>query len=220
MANLQLVPSAIEAYAARHSTPLPALMAQLQAATEEARGVHARMVSGQVEGALLQILAQSVGARRILEFGTFTGFSALMIAAVLPDDGELITCEMDPDNAAFAQSWFDRAPFGARIHIRLGPALETLRTLAGPFDLVFVDAANEEYIAYYEGALPLLSPNGLIVVDNVLHRGGVLDPDDTGAAATDAFNKHVQDDPRVTNVLLTVRDGVMLVRKAGGYPRQ
>ncbi len=150
----------------------------------------------------------------MLELGTFTGFSALMMAAALPPDGQLITCDVDPDATAVARSFFDRSPDGHKITIRLGPALETLRTLDGPFDLVFIDADKTSYPAYYEATLPLLAPNGVIAVDNVLRHGRVVDPTDEGDRQTAAFNDQVQRDPRVTNVILTIRDGVMLIRHA------
>jgi len=211
---LTLVPETIEAYAAAHTTPLPPLLAELQALTWERMGRRALMMSGHVEGTLLQMLVASVGARRVLELGTFTGFSALMMAAALPPDGQLITCDVDPDATAVARSFFDRSPDGHKIEIRLGPALATLRMLEGPFDVVFIDADKTSYPAYYEATLPLLAPHGVIAVDNVLRGGRVVDPKDEGDRQTAAFNDLVQRDPRVTNVILTIRDGVMLIRHA------
>jgi caffeoyl-CoA O-methyltransferase len=171
------------------------------------------MLSGHLQGTFLQMLSASVGARRILEIGTFTGFSALMMAAALPDDGELITCDIDPEAIALARSFFARSPDGSKIDVREGPALDTLKTLEGPFDLVFIDADKESYIAYYEAALPLLAPNGVIAVDNVLWMGRVLDPQDDSDRVIVAFNEHVSRDERVWNMLLPIRDGVMLVRR-------
>ncbi len=210
---LTLVPEAIETYAAQHTTPLPPLLDELVATTRSSMGEAAGMLSGQVEGTLLQALVAAAGARRVLEIGTFTGFSALMMAAALPDDGELITCDLDPKAIALARSFFARSPDGRKITLVEGPALETMKTLRGPFDVVFIDADKERYIAYYEAALPLLAPRGLIAVDNVLWSGRVLDPKEKSDQAIVAFNEHVQRDPRVANVLLSVRDGVMLVRK-------
>jgi caffeoyl-CoA O-methyltransferase len=171
------------------------------------------MLSGRLEGTLLQMLAVSLGAQRILEIGTFTGFSALMMAAALPEDGKLITCEINPKAISIARSFFQRSPDGRKIELREGPALETLKTLAGPFDLVFIDADKETYTAYYEAALSLLAPNGLIAVDNVLWSGRVLNPEDDNSRAIAAFNEHVRQDQRVTQVILTVRDGLMLIRR-------
>ncbi len=203
----------LEDYAVRHSTPLPPLLEELIATTREKMGNRSLMICGQLEGELLQILAASVGARRVLEIGMFTGFSALMMAAVLPDDGELITCDIDPEAIALARSFFARSPDGSKIDVREGPALDTLRMLEGPLDLVFIDADKESYIAYYEAALPLLAPNGVIVVDNVLWMGHVLDPQDASDRAIVAFNEHVSRDEGVWNMLLPIRDGVMLVRR-------
>jgi len=211
---LRLVSDDVEDYAERHTTSLPPLLVELQAATERKMGRRAQMLSGQVEGMLLQMLALAVGAKRILEFGTFAGLSAQMMAAALPDEGELITCEVDHETIAFAQSWIDRSPQGHKIHIRQGPGLETVKTLQGPFDLVFIDADKESYPGYYEASLRLLASNGFIVIDNVLRRGRVLQPETDADRITAELNQRIQADPRVINVLLPVRDGVMLVRHA------
>jgi caffeoyl-CoA O-methyltransferase len=210
---LRLLPDTIEDYALQHTTPLPPLLEELMATTRERMGRRAGMLSGPVEGALLQTLIAAIGARRILELGTFTGFSALVMATALPDDGQLITCDVDPEATAIAREYWARSPDGHKIELRLGPALETIKTLQGPFDLVFVDADKPAYKDYYEATLPLLAPRGVMVVDNVLRRGHVLDPQDEAARATAAFNDHVHQDPRVQHVLLTVRDGIMLVRR-------
>ena len=203
----------LEDYAVRHSTPLPTLLEELIATTREKMGNRSLMLSSHLEGTLLQMLAASVGARRILEIGMFTGFSALMMAAALPDDGELITCDIDPEAIGLARSFFARSAHGSKIDVREGPALDTLKTLEGPFDLVFIDADKENYIAYYEAALPLLAPNGVIAVDNVLWMGRVLDPTNESDHAIVAFNEHVSRDKRAWKVILPLRDGVMLIRR-------
>jgi len=210
---LTLVPEEIEVYAGAHTTPLPELLDELVAVTQEKMGGLSMMLSGQTEGTFLQLLAASMGAKRILEIGMFTGFSAQMMAAALPDDGELITCDVNPKAIKIAKSFFARSPHGDKITVREGPALETLKTLAPPFDLVFIDADKENYTNYYEASLPLLGPNGVIAVDNVLWSGNVLDPKDDSGKAIVAFNDRVQADERVTNVILTVRDGLMLIRR-------
>jgi caffeoyl-CoA O-methyltransferase len=135
------------------------------------------------------------------------------MAAAQPDNGELITCDIDPKANEVAKSYFERSPHSGKISQREGPALETMRTLEPGFDLIFVDADKENYTNYYEQALPLLAPGGLIVVDNVLWSGRVLDPKDESDSAIVTFNDHVAQDERVTQVILTIRDGVMLVRK-------
>jgi len=210
---LTLVPEPIERYAMAHTTPLPALLEELIEVTHERFGQQARMLSGQLEGTLLQMLIATMKARRVLEIGTFTGFAAQMMAAALPEGGELITCDIDQKAIEVARNFLDRSPHGHKISLREGPALETMRSLEPAFDLVFIDADKESYIAYYEEALRLLSPAGLIAVDNVLWSGRVLNPNEESDRAIVAFNGHVSRDDRVTNVILTVRDGLMLVRR-------
>ena len=211
-----LVPPAVDEYAQAHSTPEPAMLADLAAETRSATDAPGMMV-GPVEGRFLEMLVHLSGARRVLEIGTFTGYSALSMAAALPPDGKLVTCEVDAERAALARRHIDASPYADRVEVRLGPALETLSTLTGPFDFVFVDADKANYRNYYEAVLPLLSARGVIAVDNVLWSGRVLDPsgpdtnDDTRAIAE--FNDHVVADPRVVCVMLTVRDGVTLIRK-------
>lgn len=207
---LTLVSQQIERYATDHTSALAPHMRELADMTRRTRD-DAAMLSGPIEGTLLQILALAVGARRILEIGTFTGFSAQMMAAALPPDGELITCDVDEGTGAVAREFIERGGLGDRIAQRFGPALETMAGLEGPFDLVFIDADKENYIAYYERAMQLLSPTGIIAVDNVLWGGRVLDPKESSDRAIAALNEHVRRDRRVTHVLLPVRDGVMLV---------
>jgi caffeoyl-CoA O-methyltransferase len=208
-----IVPEPIENYAEAHTTALPPLLEELIAETKREMGPLAAMLSGQLEGTLLQMLVASLGAKRVLEIGMFTGFSALMMAAALPADGQLITCDVSPKAIAFAKRYFARSPHGKKIDVREGPALDTLKTLQGPFDFVFIDADKTNYANYYEAALALLAPNGVMAVDNVLWSGNVLDPQEENGKAIVAFNRRVQEDARVTNVILTVRDGLTLIRK-------
>ena len=210
---LTLVPEEIERYAMAHTTPLPPLLEELISLTQERSGRQSRMLSGQLEGTLLQMLIASMGARRVLEIGTFTGFAAQMMAAALPENGELITCDVDPKAIEVARGFFERSPHGHKISLREGPALETTRSLEPGFDLVFIDADKENYVNYYEEALRLLSPKGMIAVDNVLWSGRVLEPKEDSDRAIVAFNHHVARDERVTQVVLTVRDGLMVVRR-------
>lgn len=205
-----VVDDRIEAYASQHTTPLPDLLEELKLETHATMQAP-QMLSGQLEGTLLQFLVGLSGAKRVLEIGMFTGFSAQMMAAALPDDGEIITCEMNPKAEAMASKYFERSPDASKIKILMGPALETLKDVHGPFDLVFIDADKTNYTNYYELAMGLLSPTGLIAVDNVLWSGRVLDPKDENDRAIVAFNRHVQNDPRVRNVILTIRDGLMLI---------
>ncbi len=210
---ITFLPEGIEDYAAAHSTPLPPLLDELVARTREETGEQARMISGQLEGNLLQMLLFARGAKRVLEIGTFTGFSAQMMAAALPEDGTVVTCDINPKTIAIAKGFIARNPHGRKIDVREGPALETMATLEGGFDLIFIDADKGNYTNYYEAALPLLAPRGLICVDNVLWSGGVLEPKSDDDRAIAAFNVHVRNDPRVVAVILTVRDGLTLIRR-------
>jgi caffeoyl-CoA O-methyltransferase len=161
------------------------------------------------------MLVRLTGARRILEIGMFTGYSALMMAEGLPDDGHLITCDVNPKAEAIARRYFAESEHGHKIEIRMGPALDTIGTLTAPLDFVFIDADKTNYLNYYEAVMGLVRPGGLIVADNVLWSGKVLNPEDDDTRAIVAFNEHVAADPRVTNVCLTVRDGMMLAWKQG-----
>ena len=171
------------------------------------------MVVGPLEGAFLKVMALTVSAKRVLEIGTFTGYSALALAEALPDDGTVLTCEIDPDSAAFARRFWDKSPHGKKIHVRVGPALETMAALKGPFDLIFIDADKANYVNYYRRALDLISPTSVILIDNVLWSGRVLNANpDPSTAAIQELNRVVSADPRVTAVLLTLRDGVFVIK--------
>jgi len=209
----------IDEYSAAHSTPQHPLLAEVAAETQATEEGHGMMV-GALEGRFLETLVWLSGARRILEIGTFTGYSALAMAAALPPGGRLVTCEVDDDRAAVARRHFDASPWADRIEVRVGPALVTLSGLDGPFDLVFVDADKTNYRNYYEAVLPKLAARGLIVVDNVLWSGRVLDPEDRSedTVALRAFNDFVRDDPRVVCGMTTVRDGVSLIRRRAAVP--
>lgn len=209
---MKIIDSKIEKYAVRHTRPLADPLPEIAAWTRENRD-DAGMLTGALEGQLLHMLVALTGARRVLEIGCYMGYSAIAMASALPEDGELITCEIDDTNATLARAFMDRSPHGSRIRIRLGPALDTMSTLEGPFDLVFVDADKESYVDYFEAALPLMRTGGLLVADNVLWSGRVLKPKKKSDRALVEFNELVQADPRVENVMLTVRDGVTLARK-------
>ena len=203
---------AIERYCTEHSSGASALATELEQYTH-AHCEDAHMLIGAWEGALLQMIVAMSGARRLLEIGTFTGYSALSMAEALPADGEIITCDVNAKTSAIAQRFFDRSPHGRKIVVRLGPALDTLRTLTPPFDLAFIDADKENYGAYFEACLGLLRPNGLIVADNVLWSGRVLNPENDVDRAIVAFNERVRNDQRVACVMLPIRDGVSVIRK-------
>ncbi len=174
-----------------------------------------QMLSGPVEGRLLELLVHGLRAELVLELGTFSGFSALSMAAGLPAGGRIVTCEVSAEHAEFARRRIEASPAADRIDLRVGPALETIAGLDGPFDLVFIDADKTGYADYYEAVLPKLSGHGLIVVDNTLWSGRVVSaPDgDESTRALVAFNDRVVADERVVCVMLTVRDGVTLIRR-------
>jgi caffeoyl-CoA O-methyltransferase len=212
-----MVDPAVEEYAEAHTTPPDELLAAL--ADETQRTLRApQMLTGAIEGRFLELLVFATGARRVLEIGTYSGYSALAMAAALPTDGRIDTCEIDEQHAEVAARYFAESGYGERITLHLGPALDTIDRLDGDFDLVFVDADKENYVNYYEATLPRLSERGLIVADNTLWSGRerLLDPDDVSESTESirAFNDHVRNDPRAVCVVLTVRDGVTLIRRA------
>jgi len=211
-----IIPRKIEEYCLRHSTPRGKLLRELEKYTRR-HVEYSQMLIGPHEGALLAMLVRLTGARRILEIGCFTGYSALCMAEVLPKNGRLTTCEIKPEHADIARSFFARSPHGRKIKLRLGLALETLADLpaSARFDFVFIDADKENYVNYYEAVLPRLQTGGVIVADNVLWSGRVLAPKKKTDRAVVKFNKHVRRDSRVECVMLSVRDGVTLIRKRG-----
>jgi predicted O-methyltransferase YrrM len=210
----------LDRYATEHSTPEAELLRDVAAATRESLDAPQMMV-GPLEGRFLEMLVHLSQPARVLEIGTFSGYSALAMASALPPGGRIVTCEVDPRAAEMARRHFQASPWADRIELREGPALATIAELDGPFDLVFIDADKVEYRDYYEAVLPLLSDRGLIAVDNVLWSGRVLDSDDDrdDTRAIAAFNDHVASDSRVVAVMLTIRDGVTLIRRRpeGGY---
>src|SRR5262249_9253592 len=210
--TLTLVPEPIEEYVAEHTETPAAIFEKLRQETYSKMSLP-QMQVGRIEGTFLKLLVRLSRAKRVLEIGMFTGYSALMMADGLPDDGELITCDVDPKAEAMAKRYFGQSLHGKKIHIRMGPALETIKTLKGPIDMVFIDADKENYPKYYDAVLPLLRKGGLLVADNVLWSGRVLDPKEETDRAIVEFNDKVAKDARVDKVLLTVRDGMMLAIK-------
>jgi caffeoyl-CoA O-methyltransferase len=199
----------LEEYVERLTSPHDALLVELSEETRTALG-REQMLTGPVGGRFLEVLVWFGRPQRVLEIGTFSGHSALSMAAALPEGGRIDTCEIDPERAAVAQRYFDRSPHGSRITLHLGPALETIAQLEGEFDFVFIDADKESYVDYYDAVLPRLSERGLIVADNTLWSGRVVD----GDVPIVRFNDHVAADPRSVQVLLSVRDGMTLIRRA------
>lgn len=205
----------VEAYALAHTSPPAEHLQHVDRETREHLEAPQMMV-GAIEGRFLEMLVHALGARRVLEIGGFSGYSAIAMAAGLPAGGHITSCEISPRHAEFAQRHIERAGLSDRIEVRVGPAIETLATLEGAFDFVFIDADKSSYVDYYEACLPLLSDGGLLAADNTLWSGRILDETDesTDTVAIRLFNDHVAADDRVVSVQLTVRDGVTLVRKA------
>jgi caffeoyl-CoA O-methyltransferase len=210
-----IVPDEIEAYAEAHTEPPGDVLERLAAETRERMRVPQMMV-GPLEGRFLESLVRLAGARSVLELGTFTGYSSICMAWGLPDGGRIVTCDVNEEAVEIARRYATEAGVVDRIDYRIGPALETLQQLEGPFDLVFIDADKVGYVDYYEAVLPKLGERGVIVADNTLSSGRVIDSDQDGmAGAIVAFNEHVRNDRRVVAVMLTIRDGVTLIRKRG-----
>ena len=205
----------IDRYTEEHTTPPPDFLQRLARETREQLETP-QMLTGTVEGRFLEMLVWASAPRLVLEIGTFSGYSALSMAAALPDGGRVVTCEISETHAEFAQRHIDASPYADRIEIRRGPALDTIAGLDGPFDLVFIDADKTGYADYFEATLPKLAPRGLIVIDNTLWSGRVLDPpeDDENSRALAALNDRLAKDDRVVTVQLPIRDGVTLVRHA------
>jgi caffeoyl-CoA O-methyltransferase len=204
-----IVDPKVEAYLERLTSPHEPLLAELSVETARAVGAE-EMLTGPVAGRFLELLVWFGRPQRVLEIGTFTGHSALAMAAALPEGGRIDTCELDPERAAFAQSYFDRSPYGSQITLHVGPALESVAKLEGSFDFVFIDADKEGYVDYYEAVLPRLSERGLIVADNTLWSGEVVDRE----VPVTRFNEHVAADPRTVQAILSLRDGMTLIRRA------
>jgi caffeoyl-CoA O-methyltransferase len=209
---MNFIDQAVEQYAHDHTKPESELFRRLREETFREMQ-YPQMQVGRLEGQFLKMLVRLMGARQVLEIGMFTGYSALMMAEGLPADGHLVTCDVNPQAEAIARRYFAESKHGHKIEVRMGPALETIKTITEPLDFVFIDADKTNYPNYYEAVMPLVRAGGLIVADNVLWSGRVLQPEDADTRAIVAFNERVQQDPRVDNVCLTVRDGMMLAWK-------
>ncbi len=211
--KLGFVSEALDSYCIQQSNPVSPVLKELEAHTR-ANVAHSMMLTGPLEGALLAFFCRLIGAKRVLEFGTYTGYSALSMAEALPEDGEVITLDIDPTNTAIAQSYWKKSPHGKKIRLLLGPATETAAQLNGLFDLVFIDADKEGYWNYLQVALKHLSPKGLVICDNTLFSGEVLSktPPSANGVAIKEFNQKVAA-ASLDCVLIPVRDGLYLIRK-------
>ncbi|HEX8425164.1 O-methyltransferase [Hymenobacter sp.] len=207
----------IQRYADQHTTPEPPLLAQLNRETH-VQLLHARMLSGHAQGRLLSMISHMIRPRRVLELGTFTGYAALCLAEGLAPDGELHTIEFNLELEDRIRRYIAAAGLAKRLHLHMGPVAEVLPNLAGPWDLVFIDADKINNDTYYELVLPQVSAGGFLLIDNVLWGGKVLaahqlKASDKDTLAVRTFNDKVQADSRVENVFLPLRDGLLLVRK-------
>lgn len=190
------------------------LLEELRRVTDEL-GDEARMQISPEQGSFLQVLTSAMGARQVLEIGTFTGYSSLCLARGLPDDGRLTCLDVSDEWTDIAKRFWRRAGVDEKIDLMIGPALETLASwkLESPLDLVFVDALKTEYTAYFEAVLPMVRSNGLILFDNMLWGGSVTDENkDESGEALDALNRKLAEDPRVETVLLPIADGIQMSR--------
>lgn len=201
------------AYCEQYSTQDSILLRELTAKTYHNEEIP-QMICGQLVGGLLNLLVKISGAEKILEVGTFTGYSALQMAAALPKQGKLFTCEMDVNHIDTAQLWFDKSEHGKKISILKGPALNSLKQFSsGYFDFVFIDADKVNYPNYYEQSVVLLNSGGLIILDNMLWGGSVLNPDDEDSKAIRKTSEIIAEDSRVSQLMLPVRDGIMMCLK-------
>jgi caffeoyl-CoA O-methyltransferase len=213
----RFIDDAVVEYASAHSSGPDEVQIALQDVTQQRTGRAAGMQIGDDQAVLMEIIARAMGARRALEVGTFTGYSALAVAQGMGPEGRLLCCDVSEEWTAIAREYWQRAGVSDRIELRLGPAIDTLRALPleEQFDLAFVDADKTGYVAYYEEVVPRLRRGGLLLADNTLQDGRVLDADadDESTAAIRSFNDHVAADRRVRVVLLPIGDGVSFVQK-------
>ena len=214
---MDIIDPGVSAYLLAHCTPADDVLRELAAETRAAFPQDAGMQVSADEGRLLTLLTQLTGARRAVEIGVFTGYSAICIARGLPPGGRLLACDVSAEFTAVARRYWARAGVEDRIELRLGPALATVRALSAEpeIDFAFVDADKPGYPGYYAELVPRMRPGGLIVLDNVLRGGRVLDPAGPGDVAIAGLNDRIVADERVESVMLPVRDGVTLVRRRG-----
>jgi caffeoyl-CoA O-methyltransferase len=214
LTRLEPIQPLVQAYADAFSSPEDELLKQVADATRSVYS-NAHMLSGQVQGKFLELFSCILRPRRILEIGTYTGYSALCLAKGLLKDGELHTIELKEQEAAVAQANFNRSNEAGKIILHVGNALDIIPTLRETWDLVFIDADKVSYVEYYKLVLPAVRKDGVILADNVMFHGEVLEQPIKGknGKAIQAFNEYVQQDERVDNVLLTIRDGLLFVRK-------
>lgn len=210
---MDIVAKEAEEYAAAHTTPMSALLEEIEHFTLTGTP-YPSMLTGRVEGRFLQLVAQLTGARHVIDIGTFTGYSALAMAEAIPEDGDVLTIENDPNHAKIAQGFFNRSPHGRKITLRTGEAPAILQTLPdAKTDLVFIDADKQGYGTYYRESMRILRDGGLILADNALWYGRIFSPQDDDSRAMAEFNEMVNKDVRAEKLFLTIRDGIYIIRK-------
>lgn len=209
---------AIEEYLEQHTSPMDEVLHELYRETH-LHAMNPRMASGPVQGRFLQFLCQLMQPKKVLEIGTFTGFATICMSRGMAPDGMLTTIEANEEYEGMIRKYLDRAGVVDRVKLIIGDAKEVIPTLDGGFDLVFIDADKISYPTYYELVIDKVNPGGVILADNVLWEGKVLNVDtkERDTKAIQAFNDKVQNDPRVENVLLPLRDGLMIIRKIGSW---
>ncbi len=211
---MELIKHKAESYAKQYTSTLDDILNEIEEYTL-ANHPHAQMLSGHLQGKVLEMFSSMIQPKRILEIGTFTGFSALCLVKGLQPGGKLYTLELREEDAATAKNYFSKAAMDTKIELHVGDALEIIHTLNETWDLVFIDADKVNYINYYELTLPSVKKGGWLLADNVLFHGEVLEENIKGknAKAIHAFNEHVKNDDRVQQAMLTVRDGLLLIQK-------
>jgi caffeoyl-CoA O-methyltransferase len=209
---MEIVNKEIEQYSRDHtSEESEAVKALIQKSKQELRYID--MISGKIIGELLALLIHLSGAEKVLEIGTFVGYSALRMAEALPETGSIITCDYNERYEKIARSAFEQSDDGDKIAMKMGPAVETIKHLGQTFDLIFIDADKANYPYYYKNLITKLKTGGMMAIDNVFWSGKVLNPDDNKTRAIDRCNEMIMNDERVENVMLPVRDGLMIVRR-------
>jgi len=212
---MEILPEAIEDYVVKHSEDEPELLQQLSRETHQ-KILQPRMLSGHYQGRVLSMISKLIGPKYILEIGTYTGYSALCLAEGMQNDGELHTIDHNEELFDFQRKYFDKSDYGKQIHQHLGNALEIIPKLNMTFDLVFIDADKENYSNYFNSIIDKLNPRGLILADNVLWSGKVIekiDDKDIDTKGVIAFNTLLKNDPRIETIILPIRDGLSISRK-------
>ena len=213
---MEIIANLINQYCTEHTSPENEVLKSLNRYTH-ANVLQPRMLSGHFQGRLLSMLSNMIRPKYILEIGTYTGYSALCLAEGLSENGKLITIDVNAEREDLVNTYIEKANMKDKIHHIIGDAYNIVKSISHSFDLVFIDADKQNYIRYYELIIDKLSPNGYLLLDNMLWDGKVIDEDclkkDRDAQLLNTLNKQIQSDPRVENILLPIRDGLMLVRK-------